>query len=83
MTMKKLCVFPSELFLHITKLFLIYDDRFSTMPIRGTDKFTDQKGWGDDVLYNFQEYCRDQFEIPGMSVYFNYKIHEWLSIEHS
>jgi hypothetical protein len=76
MTMKMLCVFPSELFRLITKPFLIYVDRFSTAPIRGTDKFTDQKGWGDDVLFNFQEYCREQFEIPGLRFYLLYKIQE-------
>ena len=61
--------------LDITKFF-IYDHRFSTLPIRGIEKFTDLKGWGDDVLYNFQEYCREQFEMPGLSLYLNYNISE-------
>jgi hypothetical protein len=62
--------------LDITEFFLIYDHRFSTLPIRGIEKFTDQKGWGDDVLYNFQEYCREQFEMPGLTLYLNYNILE-------
>jgi hypothetical protein len=64
----------SVIIFHVTKVYLIYGHRFTTTPVRGTERFTDQKGWGDDVLYNFQEFCREQFEIPGWSIYLNYKI---------